>query len=81
PRVDAPTGISRDPVHAILNDEQGPVGIKPHDKTDGLGLVGGQKTGKTSALIQTVRVDANDRDCALVVLMPKPGDAIKALSM
>ena len=53
----------------------------PQDKTDGLGLIGGQKTGKTSALCRTVRADALDPDCALIVLMPKPGDALKALSM
>ena len=35
------------------------------DKTDGLGLIGGQKTGKTSALCRTVQVDARDPDCAL----------------
>ncbi len=81
PRLNAPTAVSRDPTHAILRDEQGPVGILPRDKSDGLGLIGGQKTGKTSALCQTVRVDGSDPTCAMVVLMPKPGDALKALSM
>ncbi len=80
PRVDAPPAISRDPGHALLRDERGPVGILSVDKTDGLGLIGGQKTGKTSVLCQTVRVDAEDPDCAVICLMPKPGDARKALS-
>jgi hypothetical protein len=81
PRIVAPPEISRDPALALARDERGAVGIRPEDKSDGLGLIGGQKTGKTSLLCRTVRADALDRDCALVVLMPKPGDAIKALSM
>jgi len=81
PRLLAPPEISRDPGHALARDERGPVGIRPEDKTDGLGLIGGQKTGKTSLLCRTVQADALDPDCALVVLMPKPGDALKALSM
>lgn len=80
PRVDAPPEVSRDPGHGILRDERGPVGILSQDKSDGLGLIGGQKTGKTSVLCQTVRVDAEDPDCAVIVLMPKPGDARKALA-
>lgn len=80
PRVGAPPAISRTPGIGIVRDERGPVGIMPQDKSDGLGLIGGQKTGKTSVLCQTVRVDAEDPNCALIVLMPKPGDARKALS-
>ncbi len=80
PRVGAPPQISREPSGALLRDESGPVGIRPEDKSDGLSLIGGQKTGKTSALCQTVRVDAADPNCAVIVLMPKPGDALKALS-
>ena len=81
PRLLAPAEISRAPEHALMCDERGPVGLFPEDKTDGLGLIGGQKTGKTSVLCRTVRADALDESCALVVLMPKPGDALKALSM
>lgn len=81
PRIPAPPEISRDAAHALARDERGLVGIRPEDKSDGLGLIGGQKTGKTSLLCRTVQVDANDPDCALIVLMPKPGDALKALSM
>lgn len=81
PRMPAPPEISRDPALALARDERGPVGIRHEDKSDGLGLIGGQKTGKTSLLIRTVQADAQDRDCAVVVLMPKPGDATKALSM
>ncbi len=81
PRMPAPPEIAREPALALARDERGAVGIRPEDKSDGLGLIGGQKTGKTSVLIRTVQADAQDRDCALVVLMPKPGDALKALSM
>jgi hypothetical protein len=81
PRMPAPPEVTRAGEHALARDEHGPVGILPEDKTDGLGLIGGQKTGKTSVLCRTVRADALDDDCAVVVLMPKPGDALKALSM
>lgn len=81
PRILAPPEISRDPAAALARDEHGEVGIRPEDKTDGLGLIGGQKTGKTSVLCRTVQADARDESCAVVVLMPKPGDALKALSM
>ena len=80
PRILAPPEISRDAGHALALDERGFVGIRPEDKSDGLGLIGGQKTGKTSLLCRTVRADALDPNCAMVVLMPKSGDAIKALS-
>jgi hypothetical protein len=81
PRMPAPPEVSRRPEHALGRDENGPVGIYPEDKTDGLGLMGGQKTGKTSVLCRTVHADGLDPRCAMVVLMPKPGDAEKALSM
>jgi hypothetical protein len=81
PRIPAPPAVSRLPAHALVNDEYGVVGIRPEDKSDGLGLIGGQKTGKTSVLCRTVRADGLDPDCAMIVLMPKPGDALKALSM
>jgi hypothetical protein len=80
PRLLAPAEISRASEHALMRDERGAVGLRPEDKTDGLGLIGGQKTGKTSVLCRTVRADALDDSCALMVLMPKPGDALKALS-
>lgn len=81
PRLMAPPDVSRAPEHTLARDERGSVGIRPQDKSDGLGLIGGQKTGKTAVLCRTVEADALDPDCALVVLMPKPGDAQKALSM
>jgi len=81
PRAFAPPEITRDPALALMRDEKGPVGIRPEDRSDGLGLIGGQKTGKTSVLCQSVRVDASDPQRALIVLMPKPGDARIALSM
>jgi len=81
PRIPAPPEITRERASAIARDEHGLVGIRAEDKTDGLALIGGQKTGKTSLLCRTVQADAQDENCALVVLMPKPGDAEKALSM
>jgi hypothetical protein len=81
PRMPATPEVSRDPERMLMRDEHGPVGILPEDKTDGLGLIGGQKTGKTSVLCRTVRADALDPECAVIVLIPKPGDASKALSM
>ncbi len=81
PSLAAPPEISREEHHTLMRDERGRIGIFPEDKTDGLGLIGGQKTGKTSVLCRTVQVDALDPDCAVIVLMPKPGDALKALSM
>ncbi|HXE43790.1 MAG TPA: hypothetical protein VN635_01195 [Conexibacter sp.] len=80
PRAVASPEIERDPRQSLMRDERGPVGIRARDKSDGLGLIGGQKTGKTSVLCRSVAVDAADDDCALVVLMPKPGDARLALS-
>jgi hypothetical protein len=81
PRMPATPEVSRDPDAMLMRDEYGPVGIRSADKTDGLGLIGGQKTGKTSVLCRTVQADAVDPDCSVVVLMPKPGDALTALSM
>src|SRR5215211_6426 len=81
PRAPAPTGVSRAHEHALLRDERGPVGIRPGDRTAGLGLIGGQGTGKTAAMCRTVASDARDPDCALIVLDPKSDLADKALSM
>jgi hypothetical protein len=73
--------VSRAPEHALLRDERGPVGIRPADRTAGLGLVGGQGTGKTAAICRTVASDARDPDCVLIVLDPKSDLADKALSV
>ena len=81
PRVPAPPEVSRAERHALTRDEHGPVGIRPADKTDGLGLIGGQGTGKTSVMCRTRAADAPTTDCAVIVLMPKPDDALKALSV
>jgi hypothetical protein len=81
PRLLAPPEITRRDDYALARDERGPVGIRPEDKSDGLGLIGGQKTGKTSVLCRTIQADGRDEACAMIVLMPKPGDALKALSM
>jgi hypothetical protein len=67
PRAPAPTSMSRTPEHALLRDERGPVGIRPEDRSAGLGLIGGQGTGKTAAMCRSVASDARDPDCALIV--------------
>jgi len=80
-RAPAPPEIHREPDHALLRDERGPVGLWPEDRTLGLALIGGQKTGKTSAMARTIAVDAQDRDAALVVLDPKHDLAQHALEL
>jgi cell wall-associated NlpC family hydrolase len=81
PRRIAPQGLCRDRGVALLRDHHGPVGIRRQDMRGGLALVGASRTGKTSVLCRSVRADAIDRDCALVVLTQRSADAIKALSM
>lgn len=80
PRAVAPSEISRAPEHALARDEHGPVGIRPEDRTAGLGLVGGQGTGKTSLMCRTIAADVITNDCAVIVLDPKSDLARKALS-
>ena len=80
PRAVAPTEVSRAPADALARDERGPVGIRPEDRTAGLGLVGGQGTGKTSLMCRTIAADVVSDDCAVIVLDPKSDLARKALS-
>ena len=80
PRAVAPAEITRAPAHALAHDENGPVGIRPEDRTAGLGLVGGQGTGKTSLMCRTIATDVVNDDCAVIVLDPKSDLARKALS-
>lgn len=76
----APPEISRDPRLALARDASGEVGIRSEDMHHGLAVIGGPKTGKTSLLCQTVRADASDRGCAVVVVTARREDALKALS-
>jgi cell wall-associated NlpC family hydrolase len=80
PRI-APQELCRDRGVALLRDRHGPVGIRRQDMRGGLALIGARGTGKTSVLCRSVRVDAIDRKCALVVVTQRSADAIKALSM
>ena len=76
----APPGVCRDPELALARDARGVVGIRREDRAEGLALIGGRGTGKTSLLCQTVRSDARDRHRAVVVLTTTREDALKALS-
>lgn len=80
PRAVAPPEIVRDEGLALVRDEHGPLGIRAEDKPAGLGLIGGQGTGKTSVICRSVAVDARDEDCAQIVLDPKSDAAEQALS-
>ena len=81
PRAPASGSVSRAEGHALLRDEHRPVGIRPEDRAAGLGLIGGQGTGKTAAMCRTVASDARDPGCALIVLDPKSDLADRALSV
>ncbi|MCL8208634.1 MAG: diguanylate cyclase [Actinomycetia bacterium] len=57
-RGPAPRPIPRDPALAILRDETGPVGIPEGDRKYNLLLVGSQGAGKTTDLLNVVKVDS-----------------------
>lgn len=78
PRAVAPAEITRAPEHALARGERGPVGIVRGSA--GLGLVGGQGTGKTSVVCRTIAADVVTNDCAVIVRDPKSDLARKALS-
>ena len=59
-QVLAPNRISRDPAHAILYDEHGPLGIRPADRSAGLMFLGAPNAGKTAALARHVHAVARD---------------------
>jgi hypothetical protein len=63
----APPEICRDPARRLLVDEQGPVGIHPEDRKYGQALMGGQGSGKTSAMAPGAAIDGRDDDRAIVV--------------
>jgi hypothetical protein len=66
-RAVAPPEICRDPARRLLVDEQGPVGIHAEDRKYGQALMGGQGSGKTSAMAPGVAIDARDDERAIVV--------------
>jgi len=74
-RAVAPPEICRDPDRRLLVDEHGPVGIDPQDRKYGQAFMGGQGSGKTSAMAPGVAIDARDHERAIVV-----GDAKEELA-
>lgn len=80
-RAPASPEVCRDPQLALMRDEHAEVGLWPEDRKYGLALIGGQGTGKTSAMARTIAIDAQDREAALVVLDPKHDLAQHALDL
>ncbi len=69
--IAATSAISRDPAHAVMRDEHGPVGIHPADRRYGWMLLGTAGAGKTAALAPHVKAVAEDDERALVIIDPK----------
>jgi len=61
-RGPAPPTIPRDPTLAILQDEIGPVGIPEGDRKFNTLFIGSQGGGKSTAMLQQIRVDTTYRD-------------------
>jgi hypothetical protein len=80
-RAPAPPQVCREHDLAVMRDEDGPVGLHPGDRKYGLALIGGQGTGKTSAMARTIAIDGRDVDAALIVLDPKHDLAEHALAL
>jgi hypothetical protein len=57
--------------YPVLDTDAGPVFIHPDDRKYGTLLVGGQGSGKTSALLRLALNDVLDPDAALIVFDPK----------
>ena len=69
--IAATSAISRDPAHAVMRDEHGPVGIHPADRRYGWMLLGTAGSGKTAALAPHVKAVAEDDERALIIIDPK----------
>ena len=61
-RGPAPRAIPRDEGLAILQDEHGPVGIPESDRKYNVLLIGSQGSGKTTDLLNIIKVDSRQRD-------------------
>ncbi len=82
PRAPAPACMQRTTAkHGVLEDEHGWVRIAAQDKKYGVGIVGSQGTGKTSVIVADLANDAEDPDCACIVIDPKTTLAKYALSV
>jgi hypothetical protein len=68
------------PVMAVLRGENAAALIHPDDRKYGAMAVGGQGTGKTSALLRMYLNDIRDTDAAPIVLDPKSELADKCLA-
>jgi hypothetical protein len=79
--VPASGAISRDPAHALMRDEHGPVGIHPRDRRKGWMLLGAPGTGKTAALAPHVKSVGEDDERAQIVVDPKEDFARLCLSL
>ena len=79
--VTAASAISRDPAHALMRDEHGPVGIHPRDRRKGWMLLGAAGTGKTAALAPHVKSVGADDERAGIVVDPKEDFARLCLSL
>lgn len=85
-RGPAPPTIPRDPALAILRDEQGPVGIPESDRKYNVLFIGSQGGGKSTGMLQLIRVDAHWRDAqkrpkALVIIDIGKDTAKRALGL
>jgi hypothetical protein len=79
--ITAANAISRDPAHALMRDEHGPVGIHPRDRRKGWMLLGAPGTGKTAALAPHVKSVGEDDERAQIVVDPKEDFARLCLSL
>jgi hypothetical protein len=77
----ATAAISRDPAHALMRDELGPLGIHPADRRYGWMLLGTAGAGKTAALAPHVKAVAGDDERALVIIDPKEDFARLSMSL
>ncbi|MGI8805438.1 MAG: replication-relaxation family protein, partial [Thermoleophilaceae bacterium] len=81
PRALAGPELSREPAHAVVRDEQGPVGLRPEERFAGVAITGAQGTGKSSVELRFVANDARCAEKAVVVLDPKWDLAEEALGV
>jgi TraM recognition site of TraD and TraG len=79
--ITATSAISRDPAHALMRDEYGPVGIHPRDRRKGWMLLGAGGAGKTAALAPHVKSVGEDENRALIVIDPKEDFARLCMSL
>ena len=79
--IPATSAISRNPAHALMRDEYGPVGIHPRDRHKGWMLLGAQGTGKTALLAPHVKSVGEDGSRAGIVIDPKEDFARLCMSL